>query len=275
MQIALSSWTFHDSLYRGAIGLEDVPRAARELGFAAVELQDLFLWPRGNLLRRTLARLHWTLSPAPRPRDYALVTLNRLQSAINRSGVGLAAWDIDTDWLSSPAGRTLAYTQLGLRAARRLGASILRITAGTRSTQAAFNPDPLVQSLGRLCEHAGRLGLQLALENHNDALGDPAELASVVRRVGRPELGVCLDFGNFAPGRELDGVRQLAPLAVHAHAKCWAFDGRGEETRLPYAETLAALKAAGFDGTIAVEFEGDGDPGTNAWKARELIERHW
>jgi sugar phosphate isomerase/epimerase len=94
-----------------------------------------------------------------------------------------------------------------------------------------------------------------------------------VRAVNHPRLGVCLDFGNFKRGAELDGVRLLAPLAVHAHAKSWAFDAAGEETRLNYGETLAALKTTGFSGTIAFEYEGDGDPNKNALLARALLER--
>ena len=274
MQLALSSWTFHDALYKGTLGLEALPAAASALGFEAVELQDMFLWPRGQVLRRGLARLYRLVSPAPTPRDYSPPALNRLRSALSASRVRLTAWDLDTDFSSAPD-RALAYARLGLRAARRLGSRIVRITAGPSAPPLSVDRAPLVPTLQRLGDHARSLGLRLALENHLDALGDPVELAEVVRAVGRPELGVCLDFGNFAPGQEIRGVRILAPLAIHAHAKCWDFDERGEETRLDYRETLAVLKASGFDGTIAIEYEGNGDPAASAGKARRLIERHW
>jgi sugar phosphate isomerase/epimerase len=131
-----------------------------------------------------------------------------------------------------------------------------------------------VDALRSLANDAARLGLMLAVENHNDALGDAAELATFVRAVNHPNLGVCLDFGNFAEGQELDGVRLLAPLAVHAHAKCWAFDAAGEETRLNYRATMAALSSAGFSGIASIDYEGNGDPNQNAVTARALIQRY-
>lgn len=284
--LCLSSWTYHAPLYGGRLALAGVPGAARALGFESVELQDLFMWPRGRRLRRWLARLGQLFSPAPPPRDYGAPALQALQAALVRSGVRLAAWDLDTDfssrsWRARPR-VALAYAQLGLRAAWRLNAAVVRLTAGPLprgavpgSPAAARHLDQLVPPLRYLARQAENLGLVLAIENHADALASPEALQALILAVDRPNLGVCLDLGNFERGTELAGVRALAPFAVHAHAKCWEFDAAGRETRLDYPASLAALRGAGFRGTLSVEYEGDGDPNVGAMRARALIEAAW
>lgn len=297
--LSLSSWTYHDPLYRGRLALSDIPGAARLLGFSAVELQDLFLWPRGHRLRRWLGQLEQALSPVPRPRLYSDHSLAPVQAALQRAGVRLAAWDLDTDfsrdWRPDQAGRlngyhaprashrrTLAYAQIGLRAAWRLSAHVVRLTAGPLpagaapgSPEAARYRQQLVASFRYLARQAEACGLVLAVENHADALGDPDALLDFVLAVDRPNLGVCLDLGNFERGAELEGVRALAPHARHAHCKCWAFDAQGSETRLDYPQLLAELRAAGYQGTLSIEYEGDGDPNISAMRARALIEKGW
>ncbi len=275
MHLALSSWTFHDALYTGALALPDIPGRARALGFDAVELQDLFLWPRGNRLVHVLSRLLRPLFPAPPPRDYSPLALNRLRAAFEQSGVRLAAWDLDTDFFTGSRERNLRYARLGLRTAHRLGAPTLRLTVGGAAGAGPRIAPQVIADLRGLADEAAALGMTLALENHNDRLADPAALVEFVRGVNHPRLGVCLDFGNFKRGQEMAGVQLLAPLAVHAHAKCWEFDTAGEETRLDYRVTLAALKSAGFSAAIAIEYEGGGDPNDNALRARALLERYW
>ncbi len=52
-----SSWSFHEELYSGKLRLDDVPYRVHDLGYGAVELQDMFLWPRPpNPIARRWAR---------------------------------------------------------------------------------------------------------------------------------------------------------------------------------------------------------------------------
>jgi sugar phosphate isomerase/epimerase len=147
------------------------------------------------------------------------------------------------------------------------------VAAGT--AEAGQHLAHLAQVLRYLARQAEALGLVVAVENHGDAAGNPEDLARLVEAVDRPNLGACLDFGNFAPGQAPEGVQVLAPYAVHAHAKCWAFDSAGNETRLDYAATLAALRRAGFRGAISIEYEGDAEPNAAVGQARELVEKSW
>jgi sugar phosphate isomerase/epimerase len=136
------------------------------------------------------------------------------------------------------------------------------------------NVAPIVDDLSVLVVDAERLGIRLALENHGRH-ADADQILGIIQGVDSPWLGVCLDFGNFQPGRAEEDSERLAPFAIHAHAKSYAFDFRGEETTISYAHHLRVLKALGYDGVIAIEYEGDGDPATGIQQTQALIERHW
>jgi 3-oxoisoapionate decarboxylase len=66
---------------------------------------------------------------------------------------------------------------------------------------------------------AERAQLVVGVENHKDWLA--AELASMVRAVNSPALGVCLDFGNNLALLEdpVAAIETLAPVTVMTHVK--------------------------------------------------------
>jgi sugar phosphate isomerase/epimerase len=61
--------------------------------------------------------------------------------------------------------------------------------------------------------------LALAIENHKDWLTD--ELAALLRKIGSPHVGACVDFGNNLAFLEdpLATAEALAPFAVTTHGK--------------------------------------------------------
>src|SRR3974377_492400 len=94
MDIAVSSWSFHDELYHGKLHLADGPSRVHDLGYGLVELQDMFLYPRPpNPVARLLGKKTPPFNPYQYDRRALLkVRLNRL-----RSGTRLACWSIDSD----------------------------------------------------------------------------------------------------------------------------------------------------------------------------------
>lgn len=104
-----------------------------------------------------------------------------------------------------------------LEVARRLDARILRVVLADGEWRPPF--DDLVTMLRSLLPDLRAADVTLALENHFHLA--PAQLAELVRAVGDPRVGVCLDPLNSIT--KLVGVREtvsaLAPLAVSVHAK--------------------------------------------------------
>ena len=49
----------------------------------------------------------------------------------------------------------------------------------------------------------------------------------------------------------------MMPKAFAVSAKSYAFDTKGDETRIDYSQMMQLVKAAGYSGFVGVEYEGD------------------
>lgn len=154
--------------------------------------------------------------------------------------------------------------------ARRLGAGVMRICAGGRTTRPDRWSDhkaALVPMLRRAADHAGQNGVVLAIENHIDFLAD--ELVELLDIVASPALGVCLDTGNQLRMLEdpLEAALKLVPHAHTTHIKditAWRGDPRtfafwpsvaAGQGIIPLEAILGALRQAGYDGLLALEID--------------------
>lgn len=272
MDISVSSWSFHDELSRGTLRLHDVPYRAHDLGYGAVELQDMFLYPR---LPNPVARLLGRKAPAFNVYQYDRRTLLKVRLNRLRSGTRLVCWTIDSDLTVSEGPdrqKQKAYLAAAIETADFLNAPLIRLTlGGEKDDRAAY--DRAVALMGSVLPVAMARHVNLAIENHGGLSSDPRLLAAFVQHFHSPQLGVCLDFGNFEGDRAI-GLQTLAPHAIHVHAKSREFDAQGEETQIDYRVCMDALKAAGYVGAISIEYEGDGDPAAGIHRTRKLIEKY-
>lgn len=275
MQLAVSAWSFHEALCAGKLRQVDVPGRVADLGFKHVELLEAFLRKPPGRWQRLWRRA------APEARtdgpDYGRPSLYELRTERLRAGTRLACWTIDSD-LASPDAEArraqMLHIATALEAARYLGAPLVRLTTGGQAGDVA-GARRAIEMLRNVAVIAASSGVKLAVENHWGLSEDVQALAEIVAAVDHPGVGVCLDFGNLPEGQSADGFQILAPLTIHAHAKSYRFDASGEETRIDYRAALGALQAAGYDGTISIEYEGDGDPIEGICQTRALIERYW
>jgi sugar phosphate isomerase/epimerase len=271
LDIAVSSWSFHDELYKSKLRLYDVPYRVHDLGYGAVELQDMFLYPRPP---NPVARLFGKKAPPFNQQQYDRRTLLKVRINRLRSGTRLVCWAIDSD-LTVSAGpdrqKQKAYLAAAIETADYLSAPLIRLTlGGERNDRSAY--ERAVELMSSVLPVAMARNVRFAVENHGGLSSDPAVLAEFVQHFHSPHLGVCLDFGNFEGDRAI-GLQLLAPHAIHAHAKSRAFDAQGEETQIDYRMCLDALKAANYMGAISIEYEGDGDPAMGVKCTKDLIEK--
>jgi sugar phosphate isomerase/epimerase len=147
----------------------------------------------------------------------------------------------------------------------------------------------MVEAAGTLADHAAQRGITTLLENHGFFANGCDRVERLLLAVGRSNYKLLLDTGNIACVDEDPAVaaRKLAPYAAMVHLKDFyirrrdpgdttAFDCGGHwfqsnagrylrgailaQGDLDVWEILGALKKAGYDGPIAIEFEGFEDP---------------
>lgn len=262
--IALSAISFHQALFSGQMRQSEIPARAAALGFEAVELLDLLAVPLPFGRATGLVRRGWHTvksllpfmphNPRPiRPKNYAPAIGAELRAVAEQAGVRVVSWTLDTDLAAT--GEALvaaeAYWERGIATARALGASVLRITSGGVPDSILL---PTMRSnLQRLVQKAE--GLKVGVENHGGLSSDPRLLVALIEEIA----GCCLDFGNYLAPIRHEAVRQLAPHAVHVHAKSYAFDSVGNETTVDYPAFVGLLQAANYQGYYSIEYEGHGD----------------
>jgi len=132
----------------------------------------------------------------------------------------------------------------------------------------------VLDALREVVEVAENRGVVLALENHGGMPCTGEEQVAVIQEVASEHLRATVDVGNYMScGQEGHvGTQIAAPFAAYVHFKdfhkvideraLWGWQTRpatvgGGDVDLPAC--LAALKAAGFDGFVALEYEGTDD----------------
>lgn len=145
-----------------------------------------------------------------------------------------------------------------------IGAPAIRIFAG----QAPKGADPaavhkqMVAAIEECCQHAGGVGIYLALENHGGPTATAEGLLSLLRDVNSPWLAANLDTGNFHSDRIYEEIAEIAPYAVNVQVKVVVSGPSGKKEPTDYARLAKILRESGYRGYVVLEFEEAGDPRT-------------
>ena len=235
--------------------LDAVLAAACAAGCEAMELNG----------RETVHRNLW----AP-PIDYRSLKREILASGVAATSLGgYCDFAVTSDAaLEEEVHRFLGYCDV----ARAMGIPVVRAFPGDVREGYALDAlyPRIVAGFRAVVDAIEGWGLRVGIENHGRLLNDGDRLYDLVRDVDSPLLGITLDTGNFCwAGHPIDTAHRfferLAPLAVSVHVK----DGRfvdGEWTLYPAGRgdidlpgVFAALEAAGYDGAVVSEYEGEAD----------------
>lgn len=155
------------------------------------------------------------------PEDDA--TLGRLADRVAELGMEpVWAWGHPDGLRSGTDADAAADLLRHIGIAKRVGATVMRICAGSRRTRPgdwAQHKAKLVPMLQPLAEEAARQGVVLAVENHIDLLAD--EMVEIMQAVDSPGLGVCLDTANNLRMFEepVAVAAKLAPYTRATHVK--------------------------------------------------------
>ena len=128
---------------------------------------------------------------------------------------------------------------------------------GTSETDARRNA---IETLEIACEHAGKRGVFVALENHGGVVAEAEGLLEIVRAVKSPWLGINLDTGNFRTEDPYADLARCAPYAVSAQYKV-EMSPRGKGVQpADFPRIVKILREAGYRGWVTLEYEAKEDP---------------
>jgi len=143
------------------------------------------------------------------------------------------------------------------------------------------------KSMRELCEYAKPQNINVIVENHGGNSSNPAFVAKVIEGSGMSNAGTLPDFGNFCIKRKdgerwgapcveeypdiYEGIAKMMPYAKGVSAKSYAFDAKGDETKIDYYKMMKVVKDAGYKGYVGVEFEGEIDEEKGIIATRDLL----
>ena len=165
---------------------------------------------------------------------------------------------------------------------RALGIDMITTSTGGHADTSGGGIDEqreaFLARIGPLADEAAADGITICLETHGGLLATGAMAADLVRRIGKPNVGINYDPGNvifYGDTRPEQDVASAVDLINHVHVKdqiggagVWHFPtiGTGE---IDYAAIFTALDAAGFAGPCSIELEFQGEP----WPPLEDVNR--
>lgn len=266
MRFSVSTYSFASLMQSDGMTQLDCFVMAKSLGYGAVEVVGMQL-PEG-------------MAPA----DYA----DTLRKQSQETGLPISNYTIQADFLTGSEGdsdKEIRRVMSEIDLAERMGAKSVRHDATMGYSGSAYQSfDRVLPKLAECCRavtrYAQTKGISTMVENHGYFAQDSERVEQLFNAVGEENFGLLVDMGNFLCADEdpVRAVARVAPYARYVHAKdfLWRtgtqtdpgpgfFPTRGGNLIrgtivghgvVPVDQCLRILRRAGFDGTVAVEFEG-------------------
>ncbi|MCB8931999.1 MAG: sugar phosphate isomerase/epimerase [Fimbriimonadaceae bacterium] len=265
MKLAVSMYSYYRTVRDGGMDLPGFIREAKKIGADGVELLDFFYKDVESDRRAALDALTETGLPCP------------IFSVAQNFAKPLA----------SERAHELEKIRFGIEEAGHFGAGVVRVFAGDVSPGVTFDEARawIVEGLSEASKFAADAGVKLALENHGKLAGRGEQVRGLIEDVraacGNDALGANPDTGNFllVDQASHDAIAEVARLANMVHFKDFThvtsdytghvFESLGGaryagaavgEGVVDLEACVDALRSAGFDGWLSIEFEGEEDP---------------
>jgi sugar phosphate isomerase/epimerase len=155
------------------------------------------------------------------------------------------------------------YLEGAIAAADDFGARIVCLQSGGTPTASAEEYARCIEGLQQAAALASQFHTRLALESGSGLAHAPGAMERILHDVDIPSLAACVEFDATSP--------EVAPHAIHAHARAYTFDAQGRETHTDYTACIAALQQAGYQGWMSIQYEGQDDPALGIMQTAELI----
>jgi sugar phosphate isomerase/epimerase len=207
--------------------------------------------------------------------------VERIRAALSKTGLTLSGLSLGNDFnKENPKDFQTEVDRVKewIRVAAELRAPVSRIFGGSLGEKARGDPaakaqgrQRILDGLGAVVKDAEKCGLVLAIENHGGLPCTGEEQVDVIRAVNSPSLKATIDVGNYLEGDQEAhvGTRVAASQAAYIHFKDFkkipdasARFGRKlqacvlGEGDVDLRACLDALKRAGYNGFVALEYEG-------------------
>jgi sugar phosphate isomerase/epimerase len=204
--------------------------------------------------------------------------LAHLKGRCTRLGLDVSGTAISNDFCvadSDKLRQQIEHVKKWVEHSSRLGAKTVRIFAGNkpRDDTEEKTRARCVEAIQEACEHAGKYGIYLALENHGGIVTTPEQMLAVIKAVKSDWFGVNWDTGNFHGEDPYADLEQIAPYAVTVQIKTEIQRKGQKKEDADLKKVLGLLRAVNYRGYVALEYEADEDPKTAVPRHIETLQK--
>lgn len=180
-------------------------------------------------------------------------------------GLDVSGTAVGNDFCFPPGKRRdaeIANVKRWVEYADMMDAPVIRIFSGAaKPGQSAEEARRLaIEAIEECCEHAGKYGVFLALENHGGIVAEADGILAIVHGVTSPWFGVNMDTGNFHTADVYGDLAKLAPYSINVQVKISIHPAGKQDEPSDFKRLAQILQTSGYRGYIVLEYEGRNDP---------------
>lgn len=266
MKTAVSAYSFRKMMLNQGITVFDIIKKAKEIGFDAIEFTNLEI---------------------PTENEDVFELAKKVKDEADKTDIEISCYSVSADLLCGSEGnleKEIEEIKRKVDIANILGVKLMRhdATFNFPKSPLGFNNvlPRLAEGCKKITEYAKAFGIKTMVENHGFFCQDSDRMEALVNAVNDENFGLQVDMGNFLCVDEdpILAVSRCAHYAYNAHVKDFIRisgqeDSPGEgfiTTRggayirgtvaghgiVPIKQCTLALKKAGYDGFLTLEFEG-------------------
>jgi sugar phosphate isomerase/epimerase len=254
-------WSYYAVWKRGKMDIPTFIHTVRDNGGEGVELLDFF-WKDRN------------------------AEMPSVVDALSKASLPVSVYSVSNNFVNGDESVREQQVQIiksGVDSAKEFGAKIVRVFAGNYDEEYSYHQSFgwIVDGLRSAADYAQEHSIILALENHGQLAGRSDQVRAIIETVDSPNLRANPDTGNFLLVHQVphEAVRDVALVAAMVHFKDfqevpenhegfayvstdgYKFVGTAVgEGDVALSDCVAALRFAGFDGWMNIEYEGVEDP---------------
>jgi len=245
LKTSLNAYSFNKSLTDGSMSIAELIEFCAATGFDGVDITAYYF--KGY--------------PQVPPDDY----LFDIKRKAFKAGLEITGTGVRNDFTIADNAKREGEVQLvknWIEAASKIGASVLRIFAGTQKNEGIPGEQVtewMLRDIQTCVDYGKQHGVIIGMQNHNDFIQTADQIISIVETINSPWFGIILDIGSYRINEPFAEIEKSIRHAVNWQVKEKMFIN-GTEADTDLNKLINMIKASGYRGYLPIETLGDGDP---------------
>ena len=204
-KISLNAYSFNAPLTKKEITIEEVIDFCGNLNLDAIDITGYYLQNYPQV-----------------PSDEYI---NSIKQRVHKAGLSISGTGIRNDFGSPDPSVRMAevnFVKKWIEVAAKLGAPVIRIYSAKKLPEGyAWQQvaDWIIESFEQCVQYGKKLGVIIAMQNHNDFILTAEQAIYFVNRLDKQWFGLVVDTGNFQMKEAYSEIALVAPYAVNWQIK--------------------------------------------------------